>query len=535
MKKLLSIIVLLSLILSLLAGCSSEPSASNSATPSDSGAAASASTDDKQPAGPTSLTVAYNLEPASLDLQSVSLSSGGTTTGSFMYDTLVTFNSETNSVEASVAESWEWIEDTVLRVKLREDVYSHNGFNIVAEDILYMLQRGCETAALSRYYGCVDAENCVVVDTYTIDIALTAPSPVFLMSLAQSCFAIASKQGIEAQGGLEAFARAPKALTGKYKFVDWVSGDHVTVERNDDYWGEKAYYDTITIRYIPDDTSRLMALQSGDVDAVNRVLTSQSSTITEGSGVSLITVDNQLQMYNIILNCSSGPLSNVKVRQAMSYAFNRQAALQAILFGYGSVADGLFPEGFSVYSAPQSGEEWTYDMEKAKSLMAEAGYPDGFDMTIILMENQMYSDVAEFAQSAWNNLGINVNIATSDSATFFVKLNAGEYDAYSIANSGYDYTSVFKTYDNRLTYAQGGNSQFYHDDSFYDLLDQMYTELDSDKAIEISGQIQSVLRDEVPVINVMNGSILFACDSDLTGYYLSPMGDPIFASLRPAA
>lgn len=537
MKKRLSAILILALVLSLLAGCGGSPSASSAdpAAPSDASTNAPGSVESAPPDGPTTLTVAYNLEPASLDLQSVGLSSGGTTTGSFLYDTLVSFDSATNSVQPCVAESWEWVEDTILRMKLRQDVYSHNGFNIVAEDILYMLQRGCETAPLARYYGSVDPGKCAVVDTYTIDIALKSPSPVFLMGLSQSCFAIASKAGIEAQGGLEAFARAPEALTGKYKFVEWVSGDHVTVERNEDYWGEKAYYDTATIRYIPDDTSRLMALQSGDVDAVNRVLTSQSSTITEGSGMSLVTIDNQLQMYNLILNCSSGPLSNVKVRQAMNYAFNREAALQAILFGYGSVADGLFPEGFSVYSAPKSGEEWTYDLEKAKSLMAEAGYPDGFDMTVILMENQMYSDVAEFAQNAWSQLNINLNIEISDSATFFVKLNSGEYDAYSIANSGYDYTSVFKTYDNRLTYGQGGNSQFYHDDSFYDLLDQIYTELDPAKAAEISGQIQSVLRNEVPVIDVMNGSILFACDSDLTGYYLSPMGDPIFASLRPAA
>ena len=483
------------------------------------------------------LTVAYNLEPASLDLQSVGLSSGGTTTGSFLFDTLVTYNSETNTVEPCVAESWEWVDDTTLRMKLREDVYSHNGYNIVADDILYMLERGVATAALARYYGSIDLSRCAVVDTYTVDIALTAPNPVFLTTLAQSCYAISSKEGIEAQGGLEEFARAPQAMTGKYRFVEWVAGDHVTVERNEDYWGEKAYYETVTIRFIPDDTSRLMALQSGDVDAVNKVLTSQTSTITEGSGVSLVTIDNQLQMYNIFLKCADGPLAETKVRQAMSLAFNREAALQAILFGYGSVADGLFPEGFSVYAEPTSNEMWQYDLEKAQSLMAEAGYADGFEMTIILMENQMYSDVAEFAQSAWGQLGIDVKIETSDSASFFVKLNAGEYDAYSIANSGFDYTSVFKTFDDRLDYGQGGNTQFHYEDAetFYSLLDQIYTETDSAAAVEISGQIQDILRVEVPMIDVMNGAILFACDSNLTGYYLSPMGDPIFVDLQPAA
>ena len=525
MKKHLLKLSALALAISLLATACTGGGTTES---SDPGSGESAGTE------PTTLTVAYNLEPASLDLQSVGLSSGGTTTGSFLYDTLVTYNSETNEVEPSVAESWEWVDDTTLRMYLRDDVYSHNGYNIVAEDIIYMLERGVATAALSRYYGMIDLERCAAVDEYTVDIALTDPSPIFLTSLAQSCFAISSKEGIEAQGGLEAFARAPEAMTGKYTFVEWVDGDHVTVSRNEDYWGEKAYYDTVTIRFIPDDSSRLMALQSGDVDAVNRVLTSQASTITEGSGVSLVTVDNQLQMYNIILNCADGPLANTQVRQAMSMAFNREAALQAILFGYGEVATGLFPEGFSVYAPPAEGEEWVYDLERAQELMAEAGYADGFEMTIILMENQTYSDVAEFAQTAWAPLNIDVNIEISDSPSFFVKLNAGEYDAYSIANSGFDYTSVYKTFDDRLDYGEGGNSQFHMDDDFYSLLDQIYTETDPTAAVEISSQLLSILREEVPVINVMNGSILFACDSDLTGYYLSPMGDPIFTDLRPA-
>lgn len=528
MKKHLLQIFALALALSVLAtACTG-----GGDTPSDD--PAGSENPSQQVAEQTSLTVAYNLEPASLDLQSVGLSSGGTTTGSFLYDTLVTYNSETNTVEPSVAERWEWVDDTTLRLYLRDDVYSHNGYNIVADDILYMLERGVGTAALSRYYGMIDLEGCAAVDQYTVDIALTAPSPIFLTNLAQSCYAISSKEGIEAQGGLEAFARAPEAMTGKYRFVEWVDGDHVTVTRNEDYWGEKAYYETVTIRFIPDDTSRLMALQSGDVDAINRVLTSQTSTIAEGSGVSLVTIDNQLQMYNIILNCADGPLANTKVRQAMSLAFNREAALQSILFGYGEVATGLFPEGFSVYAPPAEGEAWTYDLERAKELMVEAGYPDGFSMTLILMENQTYSDVAEFAEGAWSQLGIDITIEVSDSASFFVKLNAGEYDAYSIANSGYDYTSVFKTFDDRLDYGEGGNAQFHKDEAFYELLDQIYTEVDPQAAVEISAEIQSILREEVPVINVMNGSILFACDSNLTGYYLSPMGDPIFTDLRPA-
>lgn len=480
------------------------------------------------------LTVAFNLAPSSLDFQSVALSSGGNLTGLFMFDTLVTYDADTGNINPAVAESWEWVNDTTLRMHLRNDVVSHNGFGITAEDVLYMFQRGAACAPLARYYSKFDAENTKVVNDYTIDIALKAPSSVALKTLAMSCFFIASKQGIEAAGGLEAFARNPQAATGPYKFVEWAEGDHILVERNDSYWGEKGYYKQVNIRFIPDDSSRLLALQSGDVDAINKVLASQTATINSGNA-SLVSYDNQLQMYSVILNCADGPLANAKVRQAMNYAIDRDAALSTILFGQGTVADGVFPDGFSLYSAPASGDKWTCDMDKAKALMVEAGYPDGFEMDVVLYENQTYSDIAEYVNNAWASLGIKLNIKISDSGTFFATLGKGEYDAYVIANSGIDYTSVFKIYDNRLDYAQGGNSQYAGSDEFKAALDTIYSSTDESALMSAAAVAESVLREDVPCINLMNGYILFATRPGMTGYGLGVMGDPDFTHLRPAA
>lgn len=536
MKKklalLLAVVMLATMALTACGG-NTNPPAQNTGDPgqTQSGGQTQAPAGDKM--SPQELKVAYNLEPASLAPQTVALQSAVTLVGSYLFDTLVTFNSETNSVEPCVAESWTWVDDTTLELKLRQDVYSHDGHNIVADDVQFMMETGCATAALARYYGAIDLEGCAVVDQYTYQIKLKSPNPTFLYNLCQSCFCISSKAGIEAAGGLEAVARNPVSATGRYKFVEWADGDHITVTRNEDYWGEKPYFENVLIRFIPDDTSRLLALQSGDVDAINKILSSQVSTVSGNPDIQVVSYDNQYQMYNVFLNCTHEALSNVKVRQAMNYAVNRQAALAAILFGEGTVADGPFPAGFSIYADVAAGDEWSYDLEKAKALMKEAGYENGFEMTLILMENQMYSNVAEFVNAAWEPLGIKVNISMSDSPTFFSKLNAGEYDAYSIANSGVDYLSTLKTFDDRLTIAQGGNTQFKASDpdAFYAVLDQLYTELDNDAAKAVSADFHHVLRQEVPVINMMNGNILFGCKSGLTGYSLTPMGDPNFATL----
>lgn len=520
-KKLAMLLAAVMLLTCCLAGCGSKDTPASTTT-------------DPRPVDDSLLTVAFNLSPSSLDFQSVALSSGGNLAGIFMFDTLVKYDAETGSVQPAIAESWEWMDDTTLRMHLRKDVVSHNGYPITAEDVLYMFERGCACAALARYLSKFDAANTKVVDEYTIDVALPAPSSVALKTLAMSCFFVSSKAGIEAQGGLGAFARNPQAATGPYKFVEWVEGDHILVERNDEYWGNKAFYKQVNIRFISDDSSRLMALQGGDVAAVNKVLASQSSTV-DGTSATLVSYDNQLQMYSVILNCADGLLADVRVRQAMNCAVQREAAVATILFGQGTVADGVFPSGFSLYSAPASGDTWTYDLEKAKSLMAEAGYADGFEMTLILYENQTYSDIAEFVESAWSELNIKVNIQTSDSGTFFGTLGTGEYDGYVIATSGVDYTATFKIYDNRLTYAQGCNSQYAGSAEYLAALDTIYSATDEAELMSAAAVAQSALRQEVPCINLMNGNILFAVQNGLTGYSVGVMGDPDFTHLRPAA
>ncbi len=537
MKKWTALLLAMLLLAGCMAGCGGKTE-----TPASQGSSTPAKTDTGKTApaaeAPKDLVIAVSAEPSNLDPQAIGMSTGLTMSGSFFYDPLLFYNSEAGTVEPNIIKEWKWVDDTTLNVKLRDDVTSVNGTKITTADVQWIFERATALPALNAYAGSFDAAGNKIIGDYEMEIKLKAPDPIALNYLCLTNFSIQSKADWEAAGGTDGISQTAKAATGRYVLTEWVNGDHMTLKRNDNYWGEKGAYETVTIRYIADASSRQMALQSGDVMAIDRVPASQATTISSNSALKLIDVADAWNMYQVPLDCTHPALSNVKVRQAMNMAINRDALLASVFFGYGAVADGPFHAKHMLYSAPSGDDAWKFDLAAAKALMAEAGYADGFEMTMIVMStNQTYMDVCEFVQNAWGQLNIKVNIETYDNATFFTKLNGGEWDAYSIASSGINYLSPIKFTDNRREVKAQGYTQFNPTDAeaFYKITDALYTTLDSAKAKELAAEYQHVVRTEVPVINVVNGSLLFATSASVQGAALTPMGDPYFAGLKPAA
>lgn len=529
MKKanLVKTILVLALSMSLFAGCGA-----------DSGNSAAAGNNNVQNQGETNemadtncLTVAINTEPTSLDLQSTAISAAGTQVGTFIYDTLVWWNSDTMSVEPMLATEWERIDDYTVQFKLRDDVISHNGCQLTSADVKATFERGATTSALKAYYGFFDIDNFELVDDYTINIRTFEPYPDLLNVLTLSCYSIASEEGIELNGGLEAFARKPEAGTGKYKFVEWTSGDSIKLVRNDEYWGEKGAFDEVIIKIIPDATTRLLALQSGDVDAINKVMPSSAAEVEADENLTLIQTDNAFQMYCIYMNEQNIPDENV--RRAMSLAIDKNAVLQLINAGYGEVSDGgPFPTCMEAYQKG-SGENYSaYDVETAKSLIEKANAA-GTEINILCMENQSYSDIGEFAQNAWGQIGLNAHVTVEDKGKFFEDLYAGNYDCYIITNSNMVMLKrTFEVADSRLDFSSGGSCGV-TDGSWDDLIDQCNSVIDETARAEVLSQLEDKWRMEVPVICLFNSSILDACKASVTGISVAPMGDPVFVNMKP--
>ena len=486
---------------------------------------------------PTTLHVGLSSEPASLDPQNTGFNGGISMTGSFIYDTLLSWNSDTNTVEPNVITEWEWTDDVTLKVKIRNDIVSHDGYPITTEDVAYMFERGCACTGLSRYYSDFDPAKCEIINDYEMKIGLKNPSPSALTNMTLISFAVQSKKGFEAAGGTDVVALSAPSATGRYVLKEWMKGNQAVLVRNENYWGEPAPYETVTIKYLTDASSRLMALQSGDVDAIDRIAASEATLVENDPKLTLYEQTNVQNMYGVYLNCAHAPLDNAKVRKAMSMAVNRDALLKSVFFGRGTVSNGIFTEGFPLYSAPASGEEFVYDMEGAKKLLEEAGYGDGFEMTIITSQTQAYLDIAQFCQAAWGPLNIKVNIASSDSATFFSNKNAGEYDAYVLAATGVNYVNFAKDYDNRLDYARSGSTQFnpYDEAAFHGYIDILYKSLNSAEYLPAAAAVQSVIRAEAPSISLVNTSALFATKTSVAGVKTTCMGESNFSGLYPVA
>ena len=482
----------------------------------------------KEPSEETAV-LAVRSEPATLDLHAVSYNSAVAYAADLLYDGLVYYNSVTGETEPLLAESWENIDDTTWRFHLKEGVLSSEGNPITASDVVYSFQRGASHTELKSYFQYYDTENFEAVDDLTVDIKTFDYFPRIINHLAFYCFSILDQESVEAAGE-EAQMREPNAGCGPYVLGEWASGDHLTFVRNDNYYGQKPYFKELKIRFIPDDTSRLMALQSGDVMAVDNILPSQVAGL-EGDTNVTVCEQSICQTYEFILNTENEILSDVRVRQAMNYALNKDAALMIVSAGIGQTADGFFHPSLPEYAAPADPSMVTYNPDKARELLAEAGYPDGFEISIKHMENQRYSDMAELAQNAWAEVGIRVNLEPMESAAFFSEFNDHNFDVVAIAGSNSDMIIGLRNFSSE-SIGKGNNQGSYSSEAMDELIAKARVEKDEETRKEYLAQIQELIREDVPVIPVFFGVALEGTRSSIEGLKLSVMGDVLYRGLQ---
>ncbi len=260
------------------------------------------------------------------------------------------------------------------------------------------------------------------VDDYTIKVALTEPFGAFISNLAHPACVIMSPKTIEA--GVEECARNPVG-TGQYKFVEWIEGDHLTLELNKDWWGYDADicggtaladgdagFKTITFKPVPESATRVAMIQSGDAQLIWPIPTESVSVLESDPNVISYRDDGIVVRY-LMMNTQKEPLNNPKVRQAMDYAVNKEAYIQVVDNGMSSVATSIIGPAVQYY---KGNEARAYDPEKAKALLAEAGYPDGFTTSVMYANTTANQKRAEFLKQQFEQVGINLELKGMESA-----------------------------------------------------------------------------------------------------------------------
>lgn len=393
-RKLLEILLLLGLLCAVLCGCKDGSAAQ---TPEDeSGSNEPAA----QPAAdhPNEITVgiAQDLDESLDPHKAVA---AGTKEVMFnVFEGLMKPTPEGDLIPA-VAEKYEISEDQLTYTfTIRDGIKFHNGEPVTAEDVGESLAR-CKNGGdgIFEVEAFSNIQHMETADSRSISITLGEPDSEFLSYLTAAVL----------PAGYDGQDTAPVG-TGPFKFVSRAAQDNIVLERFDDYWGEKAYLDKVTYKIIENADSILMSLQSGAVDLFAPLTSPQVAQLGDEFNIEEGTMNLVQAMY---LNHAEKPFDDVRVRQALCYAIDRQQILDLAFDGYGSLIGSSMYPAFGKYFDDSLTNYYTYDVEKAKALLADAGYPDGFAMTITVPSNyQPHLDTAQVIVEQLKQVGITAEI-----------------------------------------------------------------------------------------------------------------------------
>lgn len=439
-----------------------------------------------------------------------------------LYDGLLTQTSK-SEVVPEIAESWRQIDALTYEVKLRKGVKFHSGDEMTAEDVKFTFDRltrekamGGQTSPRQGLLGPLVSTE--AVDPYTIRFRLKEPWPVFARMLPVQ--QIVSRKFVEKVGS-DALATQVNG-TGPFKLVEWRRGDSIIMERFADYYGGApaippagpAKIDRVIFKIIPENASRMAALMAGEVDIVNEVPVFAINTI-ERSGKARVVKTNGTRTFFIALNVTKPPFNDVRVRQAANHAVNKKLLIDRLLGNAATpVAGVLSPESFG---AKKGLREYAYDPEKAKKLLADAGYPKGIDVT--LDTEGAFKDQAEAIGSMLTKAGIRTKIQVWEGAvlTPLWRAEKKERDMYfnSWGSGALDPTGIFVP---TLKTRDRGNTSGYSNAQVDRLLVAADTEIDRAKRAELYHQAEKVVADEAPWIFLWVPQDIYAVSKRLRGW-----------------
>ena len=532
MKKLLTLILCLAMVLTVFAGCSSTPATEEGASASGDAAQGEAADSEYK----DTLVFAMNTDVQSLDPQ-IQNDTTSEQVVKMLYNTLLKFQDD-GTVVGDLAESWSVSEDKLTwTFNLKQGVKFHNGKELTSADVKATFDRalnaeagGLRTTEIIKMFTAVEAP-----DPYTVTITTDGPYGPMESLMCNMSLGIMDADYIE-QYGLDLGTSAEgENGTGPFKVVSWERDQEIVVERFDDYFGTPAKLQTVVYTIIPEAASRVIALETGEVDVIDKPTDEDLARLEADTENFTVLRKPTISQRLFRFGCNDPIISNTKVRQAIVYAIDRQAIIDALFTGsaYPSTAP-LAPVTFG-YSDLGEIEQ---DLELAKSLLAEAGYPDGFDTKIVTTERyQNGIELAEIISQQLAEIGINAKIEVWEWSALNASWNgitADEFDQpIFIMGAGPSMRDADGGLRGLYTTSETGlndrNYGFYSNAEVDALIEQGMQETDQQKRVEIYKEAMEILYREDPVafwLFDMYG--LAITSSKVEGVTLSPISTITF-------
>jgi peptide/nickel transport system substrate-binding protein len=453
-----------------------------------------------------------------------------------IFETLLQYGDQDTVVGPGLAEKWEVSEDGLTYTfNLRQGVKFHDGTDFNADAVIFNFDRWMNGNAddfpyYTMFGGFKGEEGHVIkeikaVDAYTVQFTLTRPQAPFLKNIAMSPFGIASPEAVKKFG--EEF-RANPVGTGPFKFVEWKQNDTITLEKNTEYWQEGLpKLNKVIYRVIPENTARLNALANGEIDVMDGLNNSDEATVLANDNLQIIERPSMNVGY-LGLTTTRPPFDNKLVRQAINHAIDKQSIIDAFYGGKALPAVNPMPASIEGYN--DAIEPYPYDLEKAKALLAEAGFADGFEMDLWAMPvARPYMPegmkVAEVIQASLAEIGVTAKIQSVDWATYLDKAAKGEFDAFMLGWTGdngdadnFIYTLLDKDSIGSNNYAQ------YSSDELHEVLIAAQTESDPDARNELYKKAQEIVHEDAPWVPLVHSTPLLAAGKDVVNYLPHPTG-----------
>ncbi|HDX1192078.1 TPA: ABC transporter substrate-binding protein [Pasteurella multocida] len=469
--------------------------------------------------------------------------------GQAMFNGLTTFERGTTNVIPALAEKWDVSEDGKTYVfHLRKGVKFHSNkdfkptrdFN--ADDVVFSFNRQLDpnhpyhkvSGGSYEYFIGMDMQNIIdkveKVDDYTVKISLKVPNAPFLANLAMDFASIYSAQYADAM----AKAKTPEKLdsapigTGPFEFVSYQKDSAVRYKAFENYWQGKVKIDRLVFSITPDASVRYAKLQKGECHAAPYPNPADIAKLKADSNITLLTKPG-LNVGYLNFNVQKAPFDNVKVRQALNYAVNKDAIIESVYQGAGQVAKNPIPP--TMWSYNDEVKDYAYDPEKAKALLKEAGFENGFETDLWAMPvsrpyNPNARRMAELVQADWEKVGVKAKIVSYEWGEYLKRMRAGDHQTGMMGWTGDngDPDNFLNTLLSCAAVESGSNYANFCHKEFNDLVTKAAQVTEPAERTALYQQAQLVFKEQAPWITIAHSTTYFPVRKEVKGYVIDPFG-----------
>lgn len=426
-----------------------------------------------------------------------------------MYDQLVRVGKDGLSVEPDAADSWKPSPDGKSWIlHIRNGLTFADGSPVTASDAKFTLERAAsKDSNFEDNFALID--HAVATDPHTLVVILKKPSASFLAYASLYAASIVPEKLVGAGG--KGFWERPVG-SGPYVLTEWVKNDHIILKRNPRYWQKPyPYLDELRFDVLTDDNTRMLKFRSGELDIATNVPPNQVEALKTVNGV-VVKLFPQMRYDYVYYNHARKPISDVRVRQALNYAIDRQAILRSVLFGYGHVATSMLPPMLDWNNQLRP---YPIDVAKAKALLQEAGLGSGFSTEIFIAagDNQA-AQIATILKDEWKAIGVDLKVTALEPGTIRARRTAGQFDMIK----GY-YTSDVIDPDELVAfgmdYAGGAIAKYmgFKNDRLSQLAAAAEAEMNPDKRKAMYFEIQKIAYEQfatIPLYYADNRTALYS-------------------------